>query len=193
MDQHWHHLPPRMPIDVSNSWTIYPLVPDVFYSFIPETMFLAQTVDCFEEAIEGSSDNSPKTLVNLCIFKRMKLTFAVEEYPHGYPRQAAFADSDESFMLYRRFGYVHARLLLHRQDELRELEDELENMDKMDARNEKRKNCLHSRDIDNEQGGEGTPDGKSRGVLLDQIEEKTLKYGTSGLRNQGLGCCNRFH
>jgi hypothetical protein len=31
------------------------------------------------------------------------------------PRLAALLDSDENFMLYRRFGYLQARLLLHKQ------------------------------------------------------------------------------
>lgn len=60
----------------------------------------------------------------------------VESYPIGYPRQAVFADSDESFMLYRRFGYIHSRLLLYKQDELRELEASLHNMDLLDNQNE---------------------------------------------------------
>jgi len=43
----------------------------------------------------------------------------------GYSRQAAFLDSDESFMIYRRFGWIQARLLLEKQDELRLQEEEL--------------------------------------------------------------------
>ena len=81
-------------------------------------------------------------------------------------------------MIYRRFGYIHARLLMHRQDELRELEDELEEMDKRDAKSEERKTCLQSRDVD-EHSGAAIAGGKSRSSLLDQIEEKAMKYGTS--------------
>lgn len=49
----------------------------------------------------------------------------VEDYASGYPKLAAFFDSDDQFSVYRRFGYLHSRLLLYKQDELRELEDRL--------------------------------------------------------------------
>ena len=47
----------------------------------------------------------------------------------GYPNLAAFADSDESFMVYRRFGYLQSRLLLEKQNDLRRLEEELDRLD----------------------------------------------------------------
>jgi hypothetical protein len=56
----------------------------------------------------------------------------VEQCPAGYPRLAAFLSSDENFMLYRRFDYLQARLLLYKQDELRELEGELDHLDAID-------------------------------------------------------------
>ncbi|KAL8821018.1 MAG: hypothetical protein Q9191_007397 [Dirinaria sp. TL-2023a] len=79
-------------------------------------------------------------------------------------------------MIYRRFGYIHARLLMHRQDELRELEDTLSDMDKKDAKSADpdRRACLRSRDLDEE--NRELP-GRDRVALLDRIEEKTLKYG----------------
>jgi hypothetical protein len=46
----------------------------------------------------------------------------VQSCPRGYPALAAFFDSDESFMVYRRFGYIQSRLLLEKQDEMRALE-----------------------------------------------------------------------
>lgn len=100
----------------------------------------------------------------------------MEDHPVGYPRQAAYADSDESFMIYRRFGYIHARLLMYRQDELRELEDTLSEMDKKDAKDPDpdRQACLKSRDLDEE--NRELP-GRDRIALLNQIEEKSLKYG----------------
>lgn len=63
---------------------------------------------------------------------------------------------------------------MHRQDELRELEDTLSEMDKKDAKDPKRKKCLRSRDIDEE--NRDLP-GRDRIGLLDKIEEKTLIYG----------------
>ena len=93
----------------------------------------------------------------------------------GYPRQAAFADSDDSFMIYRRFGYIHSRLLLNKQDELRELEADLRDMDLIDASSEEGALCLKSRELDEERNdiqGLGP-----RRALLEKIEQKTLQYG----------------
>ena len=63
---------------------------------------------------------------------------------------------------------------MHRQDELRELEDTLTEMDKKDAKDPDRQSCLRSRDIDEE--NRDFP-GRDRIALLDKIEEKALKYG----------------
>jgi len=63
---------------------------------------------------------------------------------------------------------------MHRQDELRELEDTLSEMDKKDAKDPERQLCLQSREIDEE--NRDLP-GRDRIDLLDKIEEKTLKYG----------------
>lgn len=101
----------------------------------------------------------------------------VEDRPDGYPKQAAFADSDESFMIYRRFGYIHARLLLHRQDELRELGEELEEMDKKDHKTDDGRRCLASRETDESRSTREERGHQSRSALLDRIEEKAMKYG----------------
>jgi len=53
----------------------------------------------------------------------------VEDFPLGYPRQAAFQVSKPSFSIYRSFNYLHARVLLELQDELRCLEEELADLD----------------------------------------------------------------
>lgn len=122
---------------------------------------------------------SPKTFIR-----------KLEDHPKGYPRQAAYADSDESFMIYRRFGYIHARLLMHRQDELRELEDTLSEMDKKDAKDPDpdRRACLRSRDLDEE--NRELP-GRDRVALLDRIEEKTLRYGQLLQQAQNLVAMNK--
>ena len=51
----------------------------------------------------------------------------------GYPNLAAFLDSDEGFMIYRRFGWLQSRLLLDKQEELRLLEIKLERLDNREA------------------------------------------------------------
>lgn len=50
----------------------------------------------------------------------------VNDHPKGYPSIAAFLDSDDGFSIYRRFGYLQSRILLHRQGELSVLEEELQ-------------------------------------------------------------------
>ncbi len=56
----------------------------------------------------------------------------VEDYPLGYPRVAAFMNSDENFLIYRRFGFLDAGILLRKQDELRTIEGSLDDLDHQD-------------------------------------------------------------
>ena len=103
------------------------------------------------------------------------LTYAVEDSPDGFPLVATYLDSDDLFMIYRRFGTLHARLLLNKQDELRELEEDLHDMDEQDAKDEDTDIYLMSRTKDNKrQPIEGR---RSRKELLEIIEKKTLEYG----------------
>jgi hypothetical protein len=95
----------------------------------------------------------------------------VESCPEGYPQTAAFLDCDENFMLYRRFGYLQSRILLHKQDELRALEERLDRLDQKDNEDEKTKRFLKSRDLDDKRNG-------PRKALLDTIETKFKEYGT---------------
>jgi hypothetical protein len=74
-------------------------------------------------------------------------------------------DSDENFMLYRRFGFLQARLLLNKQDQLRALEEQLDEID-----NEDDEEHLKSRDVDD---ADETP----RTRLLKKIETKFKEYG----------------
>ena len=57
----------------------------------------------------------------------------MEDCPKGYPRLAAFLDSGENFMIYRRFGYIQSRLLLKKQNDLQDLEAKLERLDDADG------------------------------------------------------------
>jgi hypothetical protein len=63
------------------------------------------------------------------------LQHQVQNHPHGWPRIAAFLDSDPNFMIYRRFGYVRTRLLTYHQDVIREMEANLEKLDWDDYNN----------------------------------------------------------
>lgn len=51
----------------------------------------------------------------------------------GYPRLAAFVNSDENFQIYRRFGFLQARTLLDIQNELGLLEKELDKLDRSET------------------------------------------------------------
>lgn len=58
----------------------------------------------------------------------------VEDFPRGYPSLAAFLTSDDNFTMFRCFSRLHARLLLHKQDELAELEQRLDQLDQDESR-----------------------------------------------------------
>jgi hypothetical protein len=80
-------------------------------------------------------------------------------------------------MIYRRFGFLHARVLLHKQDELRELEDQLDAKDKEDAGQP----ILKSRVRDDKTApAEGR--GSTRKQILAEIEKKLNEYGKQLLR-----------
>ena len=71
-------------------------------------------------------------------------------------------------MMYRRFGYLQARLLLDKQDEIRKLEVKLDKMDRRDAVDHPIR--LRTRDLAEE-------DAKPRRELLKTIEERFCEYG----------------
>ncbi|KAH7412874.1 hypothetical protein BKA64DRAFT_740624 [Cadophora sp. MPI-SDFR-AT-0126] len=95
----------------------------------------------------------------------------------GYPRLATVLISDEDLMLYRRFTYLQSRLLLHKQDELRVLEVELDQMDKFDKANNPL--LLMSREFDDAQAGE-------RKELLTRIETKFNEYSNLLIKARDL-------
>ena len=96
--------------------------------------------------------------------------YAVDDHPEGYPQLAAFLNSDENFLLCRRFGFLHSRVLLYRQDELHQLETRLLALDQADA--EESPLVLKSREADNEQDEQ-----EMRKVLIGRIDEKLKEYG----------------
>lgn len=96
---------------------------------------------------------------------------AVEDHPEGYPQLAAFANSDDNFLMCRRFGYLHSRVLLYRQDELSQLENRLLQIDKFDQKDNPE--VLKSRMLDD---NDDDPE-FSRKVLFQKIDEKLRDYG----------------
>ena len=90
--------------------------------------------------------------------------FAVESCRPGYPMLSAFMASDKSFVLFKRFGELHTRLLLYKQDELVEVEQKLKDLD-----NEERTSYhLASRRDDMN---------LARKALITEIESKLSAYG----------------
>ncbi|KAH8198234.1 hypothetical protein TruAng_007618 [Truncatella angustata] len=91
----------------------------------------------------------------------------------SYRKVATFLDSDENFMIYRRFGYLHARMLLRLQDKLRVLESLLDDYDDEDASDETQKQLLMSRDLDEaacKKLVKQEPGTQTRTQILDEIE-----------------------
>ena len=92
----------------------------------------------------------------------------MDTYSEGYGKVAAVEDCDPNFLICRKFGELHLRVLLHRQDELVEMEEELEYLDKADYKDDYRKLRSRRRDyaIDS-----------NRKNLLIKIEKKLKEYG----------------
>ncbi|KAH0557000.1 hypothetical protein GP486_005210, partial [Trichoglossum hirsutum] len=111
----------------------------------------------------------------------------LEDCPEGYPRLAALLDSDESFMIYRRFGFLHARVLLNKQDELRELEDQLDAKDKEDEG----QRVLKSRVRDDKTAPAEGARGPTRKQILAEIETKLNEYDKLLTNAQNLAGFNR--
>lgn len=90
---------------------------------------------------------------------------------------AAFLDSDENFMMYRRFGWIQSRLLLSKQNELASLEKDLEMQDQP----------IDLASLDSEStGGEVTQYeamSEYKDQLLKQAEKTFCEYGKMPISN----------
>ncbi|CZT48711.1 uncharacterized protein RSE6_09452 [Rhynchosporium secalis] len=107
---------------------------------------------------------------------------ALYQCPEGYPRLAATLDCDENFMLYRRFGFLQARILLNKQDQLRELETMLDNLDQSHKHSDSLR--LRSREHDEAEGPE-------RSKLFREIEENFKQYTSLLSAARDLATFNR--
>ena len=94
----------------------------------------------------------------------------MDSYQSGYSTLAAIEDSDPNFLIYRKFGWLRNRLLLGLQDELVTLEEELEHLDKNDARLGDLEGVLASRRNDELEQ-------TLRQDLLKTIRQKLSEYG----------------
>lgn len=110
------------------------------------------------------------------------LMTAVESCSDGYPQLAALQSSDRSFMQFRGFGYLHARVLLALQYEVADLErqlDEIDEWDRTDPAGDKTKlSCI---DADNAEADpeeiENFPFQKTRPQIVRLLRAKLMEYG----------------
>jgi hypothetical protein len=86
------------------------------------------------------------------------------------PQLASFINSDDSFANFRRFGYLSARVLVHLELELTELEQELDKLDNSDAASDVLKKRLNGY----EKFHGWNEDQKK---LVDKIRRKYIEYG----------------
>lgn len=99
----------------------------------------------------------------------------MQDYPKGYPLQAAFQSSEPSWSIYRGFNYLHSRVLLELQDELRCLEEELTDLDLIDLENGDGKRLRSRKDDLRQAKREKTK--SQRASLLAAIRDKLVNYG----------------
>ena len=96
----------------------------------------------------------------------------------GFPKLSCFLDSDDAFMVYRRFGYVFSRLLTCKQDEIGRIEATLKAMDQTDAA-EGNGRFLMSHKLDEDRVDIPLGWSESRKQLMEKLEKKALEYGKS--------------
>ena len=102
----------------------------------------------------------------------------VQDYPIGFPKLSCFLDSDDAFMVYRKFGCVFSRLLLCKQDEIGRIEATLQAMDRTDADDNNRQ-FLMSYKLDEDRDTIPSAWPASRTQLMEKLEKKALDYGKS--------------
>ena len=102
---------------------------------------------------------------------------AVEDYPLGWPRLAAFLNSDDNFTIFRKFGQSHCRVLVQLQAEITALEQDLLELDRSDSREGsgtlyrlKRVNYLQGEDMVQKD-------------KLEQLRKKLIDYGKACFEN----------
>ena len=82
-------------------------------------------------------------------------------------------NSDESFLIYRRFGAIFSRLILNKQDELRAMEQRLFKLDEAVEKENPRRLMSRAYDLQEEAGEDPK---SSRSLLLARIERTALEY-----------------
>ena len=95
----------------------------------------------------------------------------MDEYDEGYGRVAAIENCDPNFLIYRKFGWLHCRTLLHIQDDLQKLERELEKEDERE--------CMYGEAIKLKSRRKDLKGPvQKRQEILAKVHEKLKEYGT---------------
>lgn len=108
---------------------------------------------------------------------KRRINRPVEDHPNGFPRFAAWMNCDENFLLARRYGWLHNRVIMFRQSELHELEQELVDTDK---------ELEDAGDTDALTGHDSFAFGEAgaeRKKILQAIDDKLVEYGESLCQN----------
>ena len=108
------------------------------------------------------------------------ITPSLEDFPQGYPRLAAHVNSDIDTLLFRRFGWLGCRTLLHFQDELQLLEANLQDLDR--KHQVEAPHRLLSKRIDDTYHDEGIS--YTRGAMVKEIKMKLDSYDDLLARQQ---------
>ncbi|KAL8675176.1 MAG: hypothetical protein Q9168_000429 [Polycauliona sp. 1 TL-2023] len=116
-------------------------------------------------------------------YKVEQIVKSLDNYIVGYPKLAAFANADPSFLIYRKFGWLHNRLLLYLQDEIVALEYKLNKLDQQTFANDNEVK-LKSRREDFLNPG-------SRRDTVRQIADKLKEYDEHLLRFQKIQALKR--
>ncbi|KAF2737192.1 hypothetical protein EJ04DRAFT_130378 [Polyplosphaeria fusca] len=116
-------------------------------------------------------------------FKKLHFE-SVDDYPKGYPAWAAFQNSDPTFRVYRRYGTLRNRVILHKQQELAGLETSLNELDEEDSNSKENKGRLGSLRRDKE-------DDSKRIILMTEIEKKLKEYDDLLAREARSGAMRR--
>ena len=115
----------------------------------------------------------------------------VQNYQRGYPMLAAFQSSESSFSIYRSFDYLHSRVILNLQDELRDLEEGLSELDKQDHAQPGRQKCVTSRLHDLKVAKRKGLTCSERSTLLGTIREKLVNYDEIIIKTRELNAFQR--
>ena len=101
----------------------------------------------------------------------LNVGFAVDEYAAGYGRVAAIQNLDSDFIMYRKFGWLRAYALLHLQDEIAELEEDLQRLDRWEFSDG---NDLMLASRRNDYSREN---GSRRKEIVGEVHRKLAQYG----------------